>query len=62
LDYRQWGINALNINNQNGISCLGRIGAEMSEMFLSFIIFDYQETMEVIFDEQPKVRIAAKEW
>jgi hypothetical protein len=49
-------------HNQNGISCLGRIGAEMSEMFLSFIILDYQETMEVIFDEQPKVRIAAKEW
>ena len=53
------GINALNIfsNNQKWHKLSLEECAEMSEMFS--LVSDYQETMEVIFDEQPKVVIAA---
>jgi metallo-beta-lactamase family protein len=53
------GINALNIfsNNQKWHKLSLEECAEMSKMFS--LVSDYQETMEVIFDEQPKVVIAA---
>ncbi len=53
------GINALNIfsNNQKWHKLSLEDCAEMSKMFS--LVSDYQETMEVIFDEQPKVVIAA---
>ena len=49
------GINALNIfsNNQKWHKFSLKECAEMSKMFSLFS--DYQETLEVIFDEQPKV-------
>ena len=53
------GINALNIfsNNQKWHKLSSEECAEMSKMFS--LVSDYQETMEVIYDEQPKVVIAA---
>ena len=53
------GINALNIfsNNQKWHKLSLEECAEMSKMFS--LVSDYQETLEVIFDEQPKVVIAA---
>ena len=53
------GINALNIfsTNQKWHKLSLEECAEMSKMFS--LVSDYQETMEVIFDEQPKVVIAA---
>ncbi|WP_426095931.1 MBL fold metallo-hydrolase RNA specificity domain-containing protein [Flavobacterium sp. DSR2-3-3] len=53
------GINALNIfsNNQKWHKLSSEECAEMSKMFS--LVSDYQETMEVIYDEQPKVLIAA---
>ena len=53
------GINALNIfsSNQQWHKLSLEECAEMSKMFS--LVSDYQETMEVIYDEQPKVVIAA---
>ena len=53
------GIYALNIfsNNQKWHKLSSEECAEMSKMFS--LISDYQETMEVIYYEQPKVVIAA---
>ncbi len=53
------GINALNIfsNNKKWHKLSLEECAEMSKMFS--LVSDYQETMQVIFDEQPKVVIAA---
>ena len=53
------GINALNIfsNNQKWHKFSLKECAEMSKMLSLFS--DYQETLEVIFDEQHKVVIAA---
>ena len=53
------GINALNIfsNNQKWHKLSLEECAEMSKMFS--LVSDYQETMEVIYNEQPKVVIAA---
>ena len=49
------GINVLNIffSNQKWHKFSLKECAEMSKMFSLFS--DYQETLEVIFDEQPKV-------
>jgi metallo-beta-lactamase family protein len=53
------GINALNIfsNNKKWHKLSLEECAEMSKMFS--LVSDYQETIEVIFDEHPKVVIAA---
>lgn len=53
------GINALNIfsNNQKWHKLSLEECAEMSKMFS--LVSDYQETMELILDERPKVVIAA---
>lgn len=53
------GINALNIfsNNQKWHKLTSEDCAEMSKMFS--LVSDYQETMELILDERPKVVIAA---